>query len=297
MDEEPSLFNANHTVQHSDSDEVWLIDSGATNHMTKEESFFSTIDKSFQVPIRIGNGARLMTTGKGSIEVMTKRGIRVIKDVFLVPEIDKNLLSVPQMVRNGNEVLFKGNKCIIHSQSGEKIAEVQMVRKAYLLRMTMAGESVNVAKAENLSELWHKRLGHSGFHNLQNLQTSQMVKGFPSFKVSHDVCEACVKGKQCREGFPRVSESKSEDILELIHTDICGPMQTPSCNGSVYILTFTDDYSHMLWVYFLRMKSDTFATFKKFKSLVETQTGKRIKKIRSDRGGEFKSEQFSTFLE
>lgn len=296
-EEETGLFDVVYTVEQTDNDEVWLIDSGATNHMTREERLFTTIDKSFKIPIRIGNGARLMTTGKGNIEVMTKKGVRVIKDVFLVPEIDKNLLSVPQMVRNGYQVLFAGTKCIIYNQKGDKIAEVEMVRKAYLLRMQLAEESARMVKKENNSELWHKRLGHSGMHNLQSLQANQMVKGLPKFKVIQDTCEACVKGKQCREEFPKVSETKCAEILGLIHTDVCGPMQTPSCNGSMYILTFTDDYSHMVWVYFLRLKSDTFATFKKFKNLVETQTGKKIKKIRSDRGGEFKSEQFTRLLE
>lgn len=141
-EEEVALFNAAHIGEQVSGEEVWLIDSGATNHMTKEERFFITLDTSVQIPIRIGNGARIMTTGKGNIEVMTRKGARVIRDVFLVPEIDKNLLSVPQMVRNGNQVLFVGNKCIIHNRNGEKIAEVEMVRKAYLLRMQLAEESV-----------------------------------------------------------------------------------------------------------------------------------------------------------
>lgn len=103
-----------------------------------------------------------------------------------------------------------------------KMIYIQMVRNAYLLRLQLAEESVRMAKEENMSELWH-----SGFHNLQNLQTNQMVKGLPNFKVIQEVCEACVKGKQCREEFPRNSETKSEEVLDLIHTDICGPMKTP----------------------------------------------------------------------
>lgn len=83
----------------------------------------------------------------------------------------------------------------------------------------------------------------------------------------------------------------------LVHADLCGPMSIESSSGSRYFLLFTDDYSRMSWVYFLKLKSNAFDHFMKFKALVEKENGCCIKVLRTDRGGEFISEEFNTFCE
>ena len=81
-----------------------------------------------------------------------------------------------------------------------------------------------------------------------------------------------------------------------MHADLCGPMKTESLGGSCYFLLFTDDYSRMSWVYFLKFKFETFENFKKFKALVEKHSGRSIRALRTDRGGEFLSNDFNVFL-
>ena len=80
--------------------------------------------------------------------------------------------------------------------------------------------------------------------------------------------------------------------LEIVHTYLCGPIQTPSLGGSIYFLTFIDDYSRKTWVYFLKHKSETFDKFKELKTFVEKHSGLSIKILRSDRGREYKSNEF-----
>lgn len=80
--------------------------------------------------------------------------------------------------------------------------------------------------------------------------------------------------------------------LQLVHTDICGPMQTESLGRNKYFLLFIDDYTRMTWVYFLKAKSETFENFKRLRALVERQSGNRLMCLRSDRGGEFTSSEF-----
>jgi hypothetical protein len=82
---------------------------------------------------------------------------------------------------------------------------------------------------------------------------------------------------------------KPKKHLELVHTDLCGPMQTDSIGGSFYFLTFIDDFSRKIWIYFLRHKSETFEKFKEFKAEAEKQSGKYIKALRLDGGGEYDS--------
>jgi transposase InsO family protein len=108
----------------------------------------------------------------------------------------------------------------------------------------------------------------------------------------------------CAEGvrlvsLPRLlfpsSDTRSAGVLDLVHTDVCGPMSRASLSGCEYYLTFIDDYSRKTWIYFLKTKSEVFKRFQEFKALVENQTGKRIKVLRSDNGGEYSSSQFVDF--
>ena len=130
---------------------------------------------------------------------------------------------------------------------------------------------------------------------LKLLHTKNMVKGFPLIDRPERVCEGCIFGKQHRETFPVRTSYRACTPLEIVHFDICGPMHTSSISGCKYFLTFIDDYSRKTWVYFLKHKSDAFSYFQQFKALVENQSGHRIKILRTDKGGEYVSNEFLKF--
>jgi transposase InsO family protein len=98
-------------------------------------------------------------------------------------------------------------------------------------------------------------------------------------------------GKNIKKYFP-VSNKRAKVILELIHSDVCGPLSTPSLNGHVYYVIFIDDFSRKLWMYLMKTKNETFKKFHEFKALIENLTRKRIRILRSDNGGEYESHQF-----
>ena len=94
-----------------------------------------------------------------------------------------------------------------------------------------------------------------------------MVSSMPPISSDkNEVCKGCLLGKNAKKSFPH-SSSKSEEILELIHSDIYGPMSSPSLNGFLYYVIFIDDLSRKCWIYFLKLKSEAFAKFKEFKAL------------------------------
>ncbi|BBH02600.1 ADP glucose pyrophosphorylase large subunit 1 [Prunus dulcis] len=124
-----------------------------------------------------------------------------------------------------------------------------------------------------------------------------MVKGLPLLQVPSRVCEECMVGKQHREPFPKESNWRATRILELVHSDICGPVNPISNSKKRYFITFTDDFSRKIWIYFLTEKSEALVVFKKFKASVEKETGVFIKALRTDRGGEFTSNDFVHFCE
>jgi hypothetical protein len=134
--------------------------------------------------------------------------------------------------------------------------------------------------------LWHERMGHIGEKGLRAMHNKGMVEDFPECNLEVDFCEHCIYGKQSRVRFPS-GATRENGILELVHSDVFGPVTVPSLGGSLYYVSFIDDFSRKTWIYFLRKKSEVFEKFKEFKSLVENQTDKKIKVLRTDNGGEF----------
>ncbi|KAL4335653.1 hypothetical protein GQ457_07G001670 [Hibiscus cannabinus] len=136
---------------------------------------------------------------------------------------------------------------------------------------------------ENSASLWHKRLGHISKGRIERLVSNGILESLDF--TDFNVCVECIKGKQTK--IKRLGANKSTDVLELIHTDICGPFPTASWNGQQYFITFIDDYSRYGYLYLIHEKSQYLDVFKSYKAEVENQHNKRIKKVRSDRGGEY----------
>jgi transposase InsO family protein len=123
-----------------------------------------------------------------------------------------------------------------------------------------------------------------------------MVTGLPEFGVEHQgVCRGCALGKNAKDAFPS-NDSRSKEILGLVHSNVCGPMSVPSSIGYRYYVTFIDDYSRRTWnIFFMKTKDEVFNRFREFRALVENQTWKKIKILRSDNGGEYTSNEFRDF--
>ena len=113
--------------------------------------------------------------------------------------------------------------------------------------------------------------------------------------VDLGLCEDCIYGKQKRVSFSKTVRMSKAEKLELVHTDVWRPAPVKSLGGSSYYVTFIDDSNRKVWVYFLKNKSDVFATFKKWKAEVENQTGQKVKSLRSDNGGEYDCQEFKDF--
>ena len=103
--------------------------------------------------------------------------------------------------------------------------------------------------------------------------------------TNFDVCVECIKGKQTKA--KRLGAYRASDVLELIHTDICGSFPTPSWNGQQYFISFIDGYSRYAYLFLIHEKSQSLDVFKSFKVEVENQLNKRIKSVRSDHGSEY----------
>lgn len=110
----------------------------------------------------------------------------------------------------------------------------------------------------------------------------------------NEVCKGCLLGKIVKKSFPS-SNKRSKEVLELVHSNIFGPMSSPSLSGYLYYVIFIDDFSRKTWIYFLKTKKETFIKFQEFKAFVEKQTGKHIRALRTNNGREFESHYFDDF--
>ncbi|KAM1023461.1 hypothetical protein ACFX2A_045325 [Malus domestica] len=298
VEEEANVFCVfNAKVERNN--EVWYIDSGCNNHMTAHESLLIDIDTNFTRKVKMRDGNIVKATGRGTLVINTKKGRRCIRKVMLVLGLDENLLSVGQMMEHGYFLLFGETVVEIYDDRSlsNLVTKVEVKNRSFPLVLKYLEEVSKKVSVTSSMKLWHKRLGHLNMTSLQNMQKDEMVQGIPKMDQCNETCKGCVFGKHHRDSFEAGKAWRATKPLELIHSDVCGPMKTTTINGNRYFLTFIYDYSRMCWVYFMRFKSEVFTIFKKFKAMVELQSGYQIKRLRSDRGGEYTSHEFNAFCE
>ena len=143
--------------------------------------------------------------------------------------------------------------------------------------------------------IWHRRLGHLNRYSLDQL-VKGMAIGVRQGTDKTSPCEACVKGKHSRKPFKSTGARRTKDPLELIHSDVCGPMPTASIGGAKYFMTFIDDFTRYCFVYFMNSKTEVVEKSKEFKHLVENQLNKRINALRTDNGPEYVNSHLSKNL-
>lgn len=302
-DTKQSKFNAFSAVFLSQSFDKteWYIDSGASVHLTANSNWINNSVKPDMKDIIVADHRRLQVKCEGDVDLKTVVGKEIIdvvvNNVLCVPELTTNLLSVSQMIKNKNKVVFDAEGCRIFNVKGTLIGTADLVNGVYKLNVeTVRCFAVNSSKEVD-SEVWHRRLGHLNSTYLNKMKNG-VVRGL-SFhdvaKIEKKNCVVCCEGKQSRLPFSNTG-TRAEQVLDVVHADVCGPMEKKSIGGSRYFLIFEDDFSRMVFVYFLKKKEETYECFKNFKNLVENQTGKSIKALRSDNGGEFCSNQLENFL-
>ncbi|KAL4282228.1 hypothetical protein GQ457_03G017580 [Hibiscus cannabinus] len=198
------------------------------------------------------------------------------------------------MAKNGFSVQFKGDVCCIFDICGSKFAELKMKNNSFYLKLDVVCEHVYHAK-DDVIPLWHRRMGHFNLRTLKYMQSNDFVTDLPMLNIYDDKCDSCQLGKSHRLPFSLDGVKRANMKLELVHSDLFGPMKTSSMNGSKYFVLFIDDLTRMCWVYFLKSKLNVLSTFKEFKIFAENQSDCKLKVLRTDNGGEYVSNEFNDF--
>jgi hypothetical protein len=284
------------TLTGTIEDDMWIIDSGASRHMTGDQARLSSLnEKKTSYKVELGDKSTYPVEGFGQASVKLKTGNNVhLSNVLYVPGLEKNLVSISCLEDKGNIIAFVDGKVLSwHKDSSIENARVIGTREGNLYRLLEQNEEALVHDEVNPNELWHRRYAHINYQALPFLK--KMVEGIPELQSTHEgICKGCALGKNVKKPFPS-SNNRSKEILDLIHSDVCGPMPVKSLGGSLYYVIFIDDYSRKTWLYLLKTKDEVFNKFQEFKAEIENLTNKKIKTLRTDNGGEYTSKEFVAF--
>ena len=277
---------------HVDDNEIeWVIDTGASYHATPRRDLFATYKAGDFGNVKMGNDSFSKICGVGDICITTNVGCTlVLKDVRHVPDLRLNLMSGLALDRQGYVSQFGENAWKL-TRGSLVVAKGKVCCTLYKTASQVCRDGLHISEHGVSPNLWHRRLAHMSEKGLEILAKKKKVTFLDSESAAINPCDDCLVGKHHRSTFHKRAGRQSE-LLELVHTDVCGPLEVETHGGNRYFLTFIDDSSRKVWIYFLRSKDLVFEHFKLFHALVERETGKKLKCLRSDNGGEYTSRLF-----
>lgn len=245
----------------------WCLDSGCTSHLCFTKEMFREIDENSENDC-LKLASEDQTTpieGKGEVTLTFPDEDEIINlpNTLYVPNLTTNLMSVSKITDKGYTVLFKKNNAIIKDKKGQPILKAQRKDNLYYIQSEISSnDEQEISFYSPKMMLWHEKLGHINGTDLKSAMNKNIVNGL-DFNTSDKLndCEICIKGKMTRLPFPP-RENQTKNILEIVHSDVWGPIKMKSHGGSQYFVTFTDEYSRYCKIYFLKRKNEVLEIFK-----------------------------------
>ena len=276
--------------------EEWIMDTGCSFHMTPRKEYLMDFEETKFGKVRMANNSFSEVRGVGKVKFTKRDGTSIVlQGVRYIPEISRNLISMGTLEEEGNE--FRGSKGILRvMQNNKELMKGNRRASLYILEAQAeksGSESLATVSGEgDQTQLWHSRMGHIGQQAMEILSK----KGcFGNDRVSEiKFCEDCVIGKTHKASFG-TAQHVTKEKLDYVHSDLWGSPNVPHSLGRCqYFISFTDDWSRKVWIYFLKTKDEAFSAFTEWKRMVETQSERKLKKLRTDNGLEFCNQKFDS---
>lgn len=301
-DNSDNAFISESTLLSIKDNEQWILDSGASDHMCANYDWFRDYEKlENPTQVKIGNGSSMYAIGKGKIRIWIfikeKWCCNYLLNVLHVPELKYNLFSCGSALDKGLKMMTDNNKSVF-TRKGKIVCIAEREEKLFKLKFKVEVPDktvlqANVAVKDSL-QIWHERLAHQNIQYVINCLEKHNIN--VSDKSNTFFCDSCMLGKQHRLSF-KSSMTKTNKVGEIIHADLCGPMQKDSIGGSKYFLLFKDDYSHYRMVYFLKNKNEVKNIIESVIFKIKTDTGFKVKILRTDNGLEFVNNEVTSILQ
>ena len=275
----------------------FMVDSGCTDHFTQFSSDLAT-RRQVHGHITVASGQTDHYNTRGDVVLRhqlpghSRSKTVTFSDVIQADFLRGRFLSVSRLTSKGASVLFTPDKVLVLQnaayQDSDVILQGTLSDRLYWLDFTPRSSVQSNASRTISLEIWHQRFGHLAYDTLQRARSGERLTGFdPSAGAPPSgPCAGCELGKQHRLPFP-LSDKRATRPLELVHSDVMGPFQTTSLQGSSYVVSFIDDYSSFAAAFTLKSKDQVAVRFEEFRAICERQTGEKLKALRSDRGGEY----------
>jgi hypothetical protein len=291
VDEDNSVSVALYATEHM----RWMMDSGATHHITPHRLDFETYTPC-NGTVRLGDKSTIDQVGVGSVVFKMSLGTPItLSNVLHLPEVKTRFMSTRALAQKGADVMFTKDsfKIVVNQQ---RVADGYLENNLYWLDAARIGLNAHVKSATSL-HTWHQCMGHISHAALKSYGPSALTgMDLDSSTTAPTVCCGCEEGKSSRKPFSVSPSKRTTAILEIVHSDLAGPMQTISIQGSFYAATFIDDHSKHAVVYFIQLKDQFTVALNTFLSWAEMQTTLKVKVLHSDRGGEYMANQVQDIL-
>lgn len=281
----------------------WVLDSGATDCMTMERHLFREYTD-FLVPktVQFGNGAHEEARGMGTLQLDTIHGRLELHYVLYVPTLASNLLSVSSLISDGYSAHIQPHSTeFVLSNKGKVVATATQREGMYVLNLKGQSKCASASLGESLAMRWHRKLGHTNFGTLADMQRKGMLpncqltaRDFLSAR-ENEVCTPCMAGKMHRSSHS-TSVNKAPHVNFRVHSDVMGPLRTATLTGSRYVVTLMDEYSGFSMIHLITHKSEVLTVLPSLLKQFSTQGGRPVKRIRTDNGGEYVSNQLAAEL-
>ncbi|CAJ2670589.1 unnamed protein product [Trifolium pratense] len=284
-----------HTSLRASSREDWYFDSGCSRHMTGISKFLVGIKSYSASFVTFGDGAKGEIVGIGELR---SNSLPKLNNVLLVRGLTANLISISQLCDQGMKVNFTKSECLVTNNKGEILMKgVRSKDNCYLwVPQEEANMSTCLITKEDEVKLWHQKLGHLNLRSMKKAISKEAIRGLPNLKIEEgSICGDCQIGKQTKMPHPKLQHLTTTRVLELLHMDLMGPMQTESLGGKRYAYVVVDDFSRYTWINFIKKKSETFDVFKDLCIQLQREKNNVVLRIRSDHGKEFENSSFSDF--
>ena len=257
-----------------------------------------------EITLRVGTRDVVSARSVGNLKLFFGDRFIILDNVLFVPRMKRNLIFISCLLEQWYKISFEINEVFIFKR-GIHICSEKLENNLYMLKPSKTKAILNtemfkIAKTQNKRQkifpntnLWHLRLGHINLNRIGRLVKRGLLNELEDNFLPP--CQFCLEGKMTKRPFSE-KRYRTKETLELVHTDLSGPMNVKARGGCEYFISFIDDYPRYGYLYLMHHKSEALEKFREYKTKVENLLEKTIKTLRSDRGGEYMNLRFQDYM-